>query len=125
MRKLVLGMAFLLVACGTPVPGSTTTTTTTTIATAVGPDLDLLRSMYEGTSNERVLEGLNIVVTGDTVQVNTGLPRDQEAAPSAAGLCLAVGDAGAIGEIEVYASDGGLMASTKDGICRLVPSLSS
>ncbi len=135
MRKLNIPLAVLAIvsmACGTSSvdDGSSTASTTTSTAgaaAAVGPDLELLRSMYEGTSGESLLEGLTVEVTDTTVQLNTRLFRDKEAAPQAIGLCIAAQDAGASGEIEVYASDGGLMATTRfnDGTCRLVPSLAS
>ncbi len=119
MRRLNIPLAVLAIvsmACGTRSVddgSSASTTSTAGAAAAVAPDMELLRSMYEGTSGENRLEGLTVEVTDTTVQLNTRLFRDKEAAPQAIGLCIAAQDAGASGEIEVYASDGGLMATTR------------
>ena len=118
-----LAIALLLTACDSADPPVEPSTTTAATTTPVAPSVEELRAVG---AREELLEGLVIEVVGDTVELRTGLFRGQESAPSAAGLCLSALDAGAEGMVEVYGSDGGLMASTSpEGMCRLVPSLRS
>lgn len=96
-----------------------TTTTTATTTSAPSPTLP---DGFEDTLRQFALDRADLIVgvqldPAGTLQIATTLYRDAEAGPPGMGMCITAQDAGWEGEIQVLGTDGGVIASTRQGLC--------
>jgi hypothetical protein len=113
LRAVVTFALVALAACSTDSTTPSSTSSTTPPASADPALTDLVRSL-SASAGVHVLE----VQPGTIVRVVTDLERRTENGSIGLGLCLnAQAAAGGQPEVQVVAADGGVLASTRDGLC--------